>query len=97
MSKAGYVYVSGNGHPNTRRNGLVAEHHKVMSEMIGRPLVKGESVHHKNGIRGDNRPENLELWVKRQPAGQRVEDQVDWAVELLQQYAPEKLIPKLRK
>ena len=39
-----------------------------------------------NGIRDDNRPENLELWSKGQPAGQRVADKVAWAVDLLERY-----------
>lgn len=52
-----------------------AEHRVVMSRMLGRPLVKGlESVHHKNGIRDDNRPENLELWVGGIRYGQRATD-----------------------
>jgi hypothetical protein len=54
-----------------------------MAEVIGRPLRKGENVHHKNGNRKDNRPENLELWVSGQPAGQRVQDVARWAIELL--------------
>ena len=52
-----------------------------MAEMIGRSLHEWESVHHKNGIRDDNRSENLELWVTHQPYGQRLEDIISWVVE----------------
>lgn len=57
-----------------------------MEQKLGRHLLPGENVHHLNGVRDDNRPENLELWVTAQPAGQRPEDLVAWAHEILRRY-----------
>lgn len=67
------------------------QHRFVMSEALGRELLEHELPRHKNGIRYDNRPENLELLSTLRPPGQRVEDQVVWAKALLSIYDPEAL------
>lgn len=89
-----YKYVAALGHSNSDTKGWIAEHRLVMSEHLGRPLTNGENVHHKNGNRLDNRLENLELWNTKQPKGQKVEDKIQYAIEILKQYAPEKLTHK---
>lgn len=67
LNDSGYVLIK-------TEDGIIAEHRVVMSEKLGRPLRKGESVHHKNGIRTDNSPENLELWVGAIRYGQRAHE-----------------------
>lgn len=83
----GYVRVPVPGPDGKVRR--VPEHRQVMEQFLGRPIRKNENVHHKNGDRTDNRIQNLELWVTTQPAGQRPQDLMRWAREILKTYAPD--------
>lgn len=78
---AGSVRPAGSGYltEKTEDGKWIIQHRLVMQRKLGRPLARTEYVHHKNGIRSDNRLENLELWMtkgksKKDPAGQRLED-----------------------
>lgn len=92
LTNQGYIKVYvGKDYPGATKTGHLLEHRKVMSELLGRPLLDEENVHHVNGDRADNSATNLELWTRSQPAGQRVEDKVRWARQILALYGD--LIP----
>jgi hypothetical protein len=79
LNKNGYVVLY-------TPEGPKLEHRVVMQNILGRPLKKNETVHHKNGIRSDNRPENLELWAGNHGPHQRVEDLITFAKNLLTEH-----------
>lgn len=58
---AGYVYIKSADHPCTGSKGYFPQHRLVMEEHIGRFLTENEVIHHINGIKDDNRLENLQL------------------------------------
>jgi hypothetical protein len=60
-SHQGYIAIYRPLHPNAHKDGYVWEHRLVAEEKYCRPLLRSESVHHINGIKDDNRPENLEV------------------------------------
>ncbi len=88
----GYIYQRIIDETDDRYGKRVPVHRLVMEKRIGRRLSQNENVHHINGNRGDNRPENLELWVKSQPSGQRASDLVSFARKILKTY--ENLFPE---
>ena len=82
----GYVFIYRPNHPRAKKNGYVREHTVVMEGKLGRYLLHHENVHHKDGNKINNSPNNLELWSTSQPSGQRIEDKVTWAREIIELY-----------
>jgi len=64
IADKGYILIFSPYHPFRNGGKYVLEHRLVMEKHLGRYLVRGEGVHHKNGIKDDNRIENLVLFTR---------------------------------
>ena len=79
QAKSGYVVRSFQGRTQL-------QHRYIMEQHLGRPLEPFENIHHVNGVKDDNRIENLEIWITKQPQGQRTEDLISWAIAILNKH-----------
>lgn len=92
VNSTGYVVITVPGHHRAGAQGYVLEHIVVAEKYYGTRIARDMSVHHINGIRSDNRPENLEIWDRAHPAGQRLVEKLDfYEQQLIEKATPERL------
>ena len=103
-TKDGYVYIAiPQDDPafcwftrtTTKKMIQVAEHRWVMAKRLGRPLLRGELVHHVDGVRHHNKIENLEIWVNGHPYGQSLRDVVIAYLRDLSEEARQQLLSEV--
>lgn len=93
----GYIRVICRSHPRANIKGKILEHILVMEKFLGRYISRDETVHHKNGVRDDNRIENLELRAGNHGSGSAIEDKIAYAKEILMLYEPSSLSDSVRE
>lgn len=89
----GYISLYVPDPDQNKRGRRILEHRYIMERILGRPLKKTENVHHLDATRNNNDPKNLELWVKPQPVGVRLVDNIKQAQEFLAQYGKVEFTP----
>lgn len=84
IDKSGYARIKvGIGHG---AKDWIKHHKFIMEQKLRRKLFRFENVHHKNGVKSDNRKSNLEIWITNQPKGQRPKDLIKYAKWILKTY-----------
>lgn len=84
-TKSGYIYIYKPEHKYATNDGYVMEHRLVIEQKTGRMVLPHEDVNHINGIKDDNRPENLEVLTRKQHSRKHFDDakEVDRLKKLL--------------
>lgn len=86
VTNEGYIDIKIPSDHSSRSRDWMKEHRYIMEIFLGRKLLPEENVHHINGDKTDNRLENLELWITKQPKGQRPIDLIEYAEWIIKTY-----------
>lgn len=86
IKRNGYVWISVPALANGGVKREMLEHRYVMEQHLGRALQPGETIHHRDGDRQNNKIENLELHVSNHGPGQEIHDVIAWCIAMLRRY-----------
>ena len=86
LNERGYIFIYSPQHPFATQRGYVREHRLIIEKQVGRYLERWEIIHHINGIKDDNRPENLQLCSHNHigRVGQELRDEIKRLRQLLE-------------